>query len=330
MTRFIVHIGPHKTGTTYLQMVLDGLRGTLLAKSIYIPSMWNAAPELPSHMQLVWAIRDRRLSVIEQQLREMLEQSPRFVVISCEALSRLSQAHVVQLRQLLCDAPVQVVYYVRRWPERLPSLWQEQVKFGDTTTLPEFLSEQLLRPEASELRDASVVDKFAAVFGASQISLVSYGDLTERGVDLAGHFLASFLDLRDIQLPEVGQPNRSLPILDIELIRALNTIHARRGGEESAALRNWFIYRRDGLVPEFLEAAMRDSVSSVRLDEAPFAQLYQDLLTRYASSLVPPHHADGLHELRALDVAYVRQDYLLQPALVNAVTGIYNQYVAPQ
>ena len=118
-------------------------------------------------MQLVWAIRNRDLTLIQHQLQEILTQRPRYVVISCEALSRLDQEQIVQLRQLLGSAPIQVVYHVRRWPERLPSLWQEDVKFGHTTAFPEFLAEQLTRYADSELRDTSMIDRFAAVFGAT-------------------------------------------------------------------------------------------------------------------------------------------------------------------
>jgi hypothetical protein len=328
VTRFIIHIGPHKTGTTYLQVTLNALRGVLLERGICVPSIWNAARGLPSHMQLVWAIRNRDVTLIRHQVQEILAQRPRYVVISCEALSRLDQQQIVQLRQLLGSAPAEVVYYVRRWPERLPSLWQEGIKFGHTTALPEFLVEQLTRHDASELRDTAMIDRFAAVFGATQIRLVSYSHLVDQQLDIAGHFLASFLGLTDIELPAASHPTRSLPILDTELIRALNAIHARDGGEKSPALRNWFLAHREGLVPDSLLDAMRDSLGTIRLDEAApqFVLASQDLLARYAPSIVQPRHMDGLHELRAIDTPFVRQDYLLQPAVTKVLREIYELY----
>jgi hypothetical protein len=328
VTQFIIHIGPHKTGTTYIQETLDGLRGTLRERGICVPSIWNAAPELPSHMKLVWAIRNRDLARIQDQVQEILAQRPQYVVISCEALSRLDQEQIVQLRELLCSAPARVVYYVRRWPERLPSLWQEDVKFGHTTPFPEFLAQQMTRHDTSELRDTAMIDRFAAVFGATGIEVVSYSHLIDRKLDIAAHFLASFLGVANIQLPVAGRPNRSLPILDTELIRALNAIHVRHGGERSPALRNWFLSCKENLVPASVLDAMREDVGTIRLDEAapPFVLASQDLLTRYASSLVPPHHTGGLHELRATDVPFVRQDYLFEPAVAKALGDIYQIY----
>lgn len=168
MTQFIVHIGPHKTGTTYLQVALDALRSLLRERDIHVPAVWNAAPGLPSHMQLIWAIRNGDVGLIQNQTQDILAFRPQYIVISCEALSRLDPRHIVQFRQLLGSAPAQVVYYVRRWPERLPSLWQETVKFGHTAAFPEYLARQLTDYGASELRDTVMIDKFAAVFGASR------------------------------------------------------------------------------------------------------------------------------------------------------------------
>jgi len=329
LTQFIVHIGPHKTGTTYLQITLDTLRDVLAECGICVPKVWNAAPGLPSHMQLVWAIRNGDLTLVQDQVREILACRPRHVVISCEALSRLDLAQIGQLRRLLGAAPAQIVYYVRRWPERLPSLWQETVKFGHTDTLPEFLAKHLTGTDNSELRDASVIDRFSAVFGAPQVKVVCYSHLMERSLDIAAHFLASFLGLPDIALPGPGRPNQSLPILDTELIRTLNAIHVRRGGETSSAIREWFLAHKEGLVPDAILDVMRKCLNTIRLDETakPFVLASQEIQARYASSLVPPWCVGTLHELRMIDVPYVRHDYLLEPTTAKILGDIHDMYL---
>ena len=72
---------------------------------------------------------------------------------------------------------------------------QETIKFVETTVFPEFLAKQMTRPDASEFRGVAIIDKFAAVFGAVQISVVSYSHLTDQHLDIAGHFLTPFLGL---------------------------------------------------------------------------------------------------------------------------------------
>lgn len=329
VTRFIVHIGPHKTGTTYIQQTLAALSDALLTRGISVASVWDAAPGVPSHMKLVWAIRDRNLDLLRDQLDRILAQRPACVVISCEALSRLDLEQIVQLRRLLGSAPTQLVYYLRRWPERLPSLWQEEVKFGETATLAEFLVRQMAAFDTSELRDTAMIDRFAAIFGATRIKLVSYSQLTDQRLDIARHFLETFLGVSDSALETGGRPNRSLPALETEVIRTLNVVHAWNGGVRSPAIRNWFLPRMHDLVPEALLEAMRDSLGTIRLDESagPFVRAYQDLLTRYASAIVLPKHAGPLHELQAIEAPFVRQDYLLRPAVTNILQDIYSHYL---
>ncbi len=267
VTRFIVHVGPHKTGTTYIQQMLAALHDTLLARGTYVPSIWDAAPGLPSHMKLAWAIRNRDFALVQRQVHEMLGQRYNTVVISCEALSRLDPEQVVRLRQLLGTAPVEVVYYVRRSPERLPSLWQETVKHGHTMTFSEFVAWELRRHDIFAAWDTAVLDGFSTVFGAGQVKVVSYSYLVDNSIDIASHFLSTFLNLHDIELPDVGRPNVSFSAWNIELIRALNAIHAKQGGERSPALRNWFLAHKDGLVSESVSDIMRANMGTIRLNE---------------------------------------------------------------
>ena len=328
MTRFILHIGPHKTGTTYIQETLFAVRDQLGARGVHIPTVWNASPAEPSHMQVVWALRRGGIERIESDLRTIMGSRHEQVVVSCEALSRLDLAGIERLRLLLGTVPVRIVYYVRRWPERLPSLWQETVKFGCHATLPEYLLEQLAAAAGPELRDAAMLDGFAAVFGMTNIELVSYSHLTDKNIDIAGHFLERILGIADIEPPVRGRPNRSLPIEEIETIRVLNALHHRRGGERSPGLREWYLANRLALPTVAVTAAMQGHVGSVRLDEgAPqFVAIYRDLVERYGAMIVAPGGPDGLHAPRAIDVPFVRTEYLLDPRIGKLLEDTYGMY----
>ncbi len=328
MTRFIVHIGPHKTGTTYLQTVLHTMRDALRARGVHVPAIWEAAPGVPSHMKLVSSIREGALAPIRAQLADMLANRFEYVVISCEALSRLTPAHIVQLRALLGSAPVTIVYYVRRATERLPSLWQERVKHGHRETLPEFLTEHLSRKDESELWDSFMIDRYRNVFGAENIALVSYSCLIDSGIDIARHFINVILGLADLTIPPETHLNVALSIFDTELIRALNAMHKVRGGETSPMMRGWLTDSRDQLDLAPVLNAMRQSTCSVMLDETepPFLTASQALVAAYRSSLVPPRAVDACHTLSAIEISYICQDYLLDPAVLTRLQEIYRAY----
>jgi hypothetical protein len=309
--------------------MLHALHGVLLERGICIPSVWNAAPDDPSHMRLVRAIRKRDVSLVQAQIDDILAREYRYIVISCEGLSTFTLDQVAHLRQLLGSAPVQVVHYVRRWPERLPSAWKEHVRQGQTTMLPEFLVRQMMGHDGFARPDVTILDPFAAIFGTDQIKIVSYSSLMDNKLDIARHFLASFLDASDIDLPDIGRPNQSLSILDTELIRVLNTIRGPRGGEWSTAMRDWYLANKQGLVPDSVLDAMRANMGSVRLNETtpPLTHLSRDVLDRYAASLVSPFDAHTLHALQAIDVPFIRPDYLLEPGLQKRLHDIYQMYL---
>ena len=88
MTRFILHIGPHKTGTTYIQETLFALRERLESRGVHIPAVWSAAPGLPSHMRLVWGLRRGGIEEIEEDLRKIMASRYDRVVVSCEGRPR--------------------------------------------------------------------------------------------------------------------------------------------------------------------------------------------------------------------------------------------------
>jgi hypothetical protein len=117
VTRFILHIGPHKTGTTYIQQTLFALRERLEGRGVHVPAVWNAAPGPPSRMRLVWALREGATDRIEDDLRRTMASRYDRVVVSCEALSRLEPSQIERLRALPGTSAVRIIYYVRRWSE---------------------------------------------------------------------------------------------------------------------------------------------------------------------------------------------------------------------
>ncbi len=328
MTRFIVHIGPHKTGTTYLQAVLHTMRDALHPHGVHIPAIWNAAPDVPSHMKLVRSIREGDLGTVQAQIADMLANRYEYVVISCEALSRLEPAHIIQLRALLGSAPVTIVYYVRRATERLPSLWQERVKHGYHETLTEFLADHLSRKDKSELWDSLMIDRYRDVFGVTNIALISYSFLTDSSIDIARHFFSAMLALSDFEFPPEAHLNVALSDFDVELIRALNAVHRLRGGDMSPEVRAWFTDRREQFDLAPVLSAMCQSTCALVLDETvqPFRTVSQALFAAYGSSLVPPTVKSAFHTPRAIELRYICQNYLLDPAVLARLHEIYRAY----
>jgi hypothetical protein len=191
------------------------------------PSEWSSAEGEPSHRKLVVGLREARIAQLRSQFEAIERDDPDYVLISAEGLDHLQQSALELMKTLIGGHPVTVIFYCRRWSELLPSLWQERVKHGHDETFPEFFSINVNDPfESIVMNFARRLDIYSTVFGRETIKLVSYSNLCDAGIDLAEHFFEAFLPqhrpLID-GLPDlpVARPNQSLPLLDIEVIRAL-------------------------------------------------------------------------------------------------------------
>jgi hypothetical protein len=331
MLRYVVHVGPHKTGTTYLQLRLAQAAAALNAAGVLYPETWRAGPGLPSHHGLFRRLRDGQTDQLRQELAALPVPADGTVVLSAEDLQFLEPPEIAGLAAALGTPDVTIVYYCRRWSELLPSVWQERVKHGDAQPLHDFLLTLAQNPHRSMLTHyGAVLDRYGAVFGASRVRVVSYNNLAESGLDLADHFVASFLPSLPGPLPPPAdpRPNPSMSATDIEFVRVLNALHRRDGGQPGSAARHWYLRRKQALRLEQVQEAMQRATTTVTLsDTVPaFDLLHRQLRDRYAAALVPPAAPDRLFTPAQNEIPTVGSDYLLTPEVAMAMHSIYRQF----
>ena len=137
-----LHVGGHKTGTTFLQNVLWRNRGKLKRDRLLYPGSRQAAH--------VWANLDLRGATFKgyrapqvrgawQQLVEEVAAWDGPAVIDHEMFSLATPQQIARAMEDLSFAQVDVVFTARDMARQLPAAWQEWVKNGDTLTFSEFL-----------------------------------------------------------------------------------------------------------------------------------------------------------------------------------------------
>ena len=132
MPKFVVHIGPHKTGTTYLQSCFLALSHEMQSSGVLYSTDWQA-DRGPGHADLARRIRTGRDIVLETEFASLSKSAYETILISAENLSPLAPAHIQYLKNLIGDQQTQIVFYIRRPAELLFSTWQEGVKHGSIT-----------------------------------------------------------------------------------------------------------------------------------------------------------------------------------------------------
>jgi hypothetical protein len=325
---YLIHIGPHKTGTTYLQHAFTRLRPELAARGICYPPQWGGDH---GHHQLAEQISARDDAALEAEFARLNHSSAETILLSSETLSYFGDNDVRRLHALLGGNPATVVFYCRRWSELIPSSWREMVKHGSLMTMPEFVLSCLADPAASPLVNfAHVLGRYAAVFGPANLRLVSYNGVLEASQDLMTHFCRSFLAWPNPPSSGSDRVNESLNMVDSEIIRALNALEWTRAREQRQRFYRHFLAAKATLPVRWLvQNAMQYTVESLCIDDAAdaLARLHAGILEQYRDVLVAPSPG-GLFEPRASQVRYVRTDYVMAPGVLETLRDMQTKLLA--
>ena len=327
MPKYVIHIGPPKAGSKYLQSCLASLRKRLGNIKILYPGTLMTPQQRATYAALDPLLRAGGPNpALERAFAEMNASDNRLVVLSWEGAYSLPEPAIAYLRSLIGpDSEVAVVYYLRRFSERLPSLWKQEIKAGRTVTLPEAVVRATRHPlEGVEYNATLSWDRWTKAFGRDSLHIVSLNNLREHKIDLFDHFAHTFLDWKGTARPKRPTVHEFPDAVDTEMTRTLNALHRSRASTEAG---NIFItYQR--LKPELefgpIFPAMTQETAVLRLDDraAAFLPVY-DALLAYKDRLTSPEYGTDLFARGVTEVSYVRQDYLLHPGVMPAIQGIY-------
>lgn len=248
----LLHIGPHKTGTTALQAALVKARDELPAYGVIYPGRSNQhamaaramtgrrgprgdAPALPRH-------RDRLL-------REVAAAGDSRVIISSESFAMADDATAREIVSQLGGDRVHVLVTLRPLSKVMPSSWQQYVREGLTSSYSRWLAGMLREPPFDvptptfwqrHAHDV-LVDRWAkAADHRVTVVVVDSRDrsmLTNSVADLVG-IPHELLDAEPVR------SNRSLTFPEIELVRGL-TLEFRRRAWSDETFRSFV---REGMI----------------------------------------------------------------------------------
>jgi hypothetical protein len=328
MTRFVLHIGPHKTGSTYLQNHLTHNRAALIGRGIYYPREWTTPEIAWCHAELASLLQHDEFESVARGFADLKAAGWPTVILSSEDFSSLGDDRLRFLRECTGDE-VEIVFFARRWSELLRSHGQEHIRQGGTKFLPEFVAGILSDPFGSETINFSLVlDRFANAFGPSRLKVLSYNNILKRGGNLFSYFAAEVLGIDGLPIISPTPAHASLSIENIELVRVLNVLRARHPGEIPWQMGNVVAAVLEHPLPH-TRKAMADNIAEIRFDgfSEPFNSLYQSLVAKYRQVIVGER--DGSDELlfdrQQSELRYVDPNYLLDPAVLFELSNFLSQ-----
>src|SRR5262244_3861909 len=98
MPDYVIHIGPHKTGSSYLQWSFLKYRTELLARGICYPDNWGTTN---AHFGLVCRLRAGDVVQLRADFDRLSQSGHETILLSAEDLSGLNTQEIERLKDLL-------------------------------------------------------------------------------------------------------------------------------------------------------------------------------------------------------------------------------------
>lgn len=228
-----VHIGPPKTGTTYLQDVIWRNRALLREQGVTVPGArqvdhFHAALDL---RRVDFAgHRDPAVPGAWQRLvRHARAASTPRVLISHEVFAGAEEDQIASLVRAFDRSPVHVVYGARDVARQLPAVWQESLKNRGTRSYDRFLAATLTREPRNLDRGfwrtqhaARALQRWSRHLPPERIHVMTLPQAGAAPTWLFDRFCAALgVDGAGFDL-DVARSNTSLTPVDAEVLRRLN------------------------------------------------------------------------------------------------------------
>ena len=227
--RLILHVGPHKTGSTYLQKRLALHARDLARQGVTYPA--HARNNL-GHGAVVNYLRGWRRHtdlLTEETFAEIAAHET--VLLSSENFVLLETDALQSLRRLFPDHDISVVFILRSLTSVLPSHWQETVKHGNDNTFITYLARAhgWISGDLSHVLPSRQLPRFATLFGRDALTVISYDHAVADGADVFDLFAHHGLGVDLAKERGAGQlVNPFFPPSRIELLRSMTETYRRQ------------------------------------------------------------------------------------------------------
>jgi hypothetical protein len=230
--RLVVHVGPHKTGTTYLQTNFSLRAQALRAEGWLYPAIGEriaaAQHDLAERGREFLDGRGRAVRDFRSVLRRA-DADGLNVLLSSESFRRWRPAHFKALAEAAAPRALHLVYTLRDPLDALHSAWAQRVRGGATEGLPQWLERHFAAPPAtSRLDPMAELGPLSARAGAA-CTILLYDRLRREERDLFTHFLQTVLGVGGVAAARQSA-NARWPIELTEFLRLLVISHGRPRG----------------------------------------------------------------------------------------------------
>lgn len=240
-----LHVGGPKSGTTYVQQVLDHNAAALAKSGVLV-----VAPRLELIHAAMVLRNDSRLDDLPAAARDAWDRvvaqvrgwQGRAAIVSYELFANASAEQVQTALAALDGVEVHVVITARDLGKAIASSWQEQLKFGITRSLEKWSPPQESTADSEwgwrTMQPANVAARWGAGLPPDRVHIVTVPARAAGSNELWHRFSAAcgLDEVEGLDLA-VERANESLGVVEAELLRRVNrALDGRIGGGRQKSL----------------------------------------------------------------------------------------------
>ncbi|MEB3071659.1 hypothetical protein [[Mycobacterium] vasticus] len=244
--RIVLHVGPHKTGTTSIQAHLGSLLGAPVAGGFWYPVPQGNGP---GHADLARAcLREARpVTELDRVIAAAQEAKVGTLVLSSEEFAHAFPHRLARLKNALDGHEIHLVVTLNEIERRAGSIWQELVKGGAIVGLEEGIEQILSREPAIQ---PDLTRAFVAALAPYKTSVVlshHRAPAAELLTNLCGA-IGMFEAMSGAEVATRASTlllNQSLGVSEAEILRLVNSCIRQAVGDLSTipyiAVRNMYL-----------------------------------------------------------------------------------------
>jgi hypothetical protein len=293
----VIHIGPRKTATTYLQSNFYRNRKELLAKGWLYPVVSTGLQN--AHHAVAGALGEIRSG--RGQLARSIARAGKSararnagILISSEGFANATPEDFLMLGERFGQQEVVVVYTLRDPLDLFVSNWNETVKVGKTASLGDYAARHLANPLRS--RVVNPLMRLKPILETPDLGLVvlNFEELKRTRADIYTAFGRHVLGLEDLKPAQDKPRNESFPAEINDFLRLLSRRLDYDPKEAEFLFARQFARTHTPAEIAQIAASVRRAGAGARTDivfdrnQPWLAALEVDLLQTLGDRLVPP------------------------------------------
>lgn len=317
---FVIHVGPRKTATTYLQSNFYRNRKALLSKGWLYPVValraQNAHHQVVSSKDEMLASEGALFKRLKRASDDALKKNAN-LLISSEGFRKWTARDLVKLGKVLGQDDIMVAYVLRDPFPLMVSVWSETVKNGRTRSFPDYAQRQLKERDKSEALNP--FDELGPILDHPKLRLcvLDYQAVGARGEDLYTAFCRHVLGVEGMQPSRAKPKNSSSPLELTDYLRALSEKIAHDPKKSDVMFFRLFTacHRQEDIdrIVAIMRAAGAEFRTTTRLDRGVdwYVGLESDLIARLGPRIHPAPAGGHLFVRGPMDVVTYDMDRLV-------------------